>query len=206
MVYYLLFGDYVMKRLAAGVGVFEVGKHIGHVLKSPTREYTLWANMIRRCYSENIHKKFPTYKDCTVSDNFKNFQFFAEWCQYQKGFSEVGWELDKDLLVVGNKTYSEELCIFIPKELNLLLKNGRSNRGDYPVGVVYHKASKSYVAQCGINGKRLHLGCFSTPELAFKAYENCKVSHIKQKAEEWKDRIDYRLYLSLTNINIKPFP
>ena len=31
--------------------------------------YFTWKDMITRCYSENFHKKNPTYKDCTVSSD-----------------------------------------------------------------------------------------------------------------------------------------
>ena len=31
------------------------------------------------------------------------------------------WEIDKDVLLKGNKIYSEDTCVFIPPCLNLML-------------------------------------------------------------------------------------
>lgn len=38
-------------------------------------------------------------------------------------------------------------------------------------GVVYHKGSRKYYASIGVNGKRIHIGSYDTPELASIAYE-----------------------------------
>jgi hypothetical protein len=40
--------------------------------------------------------------------------------------------------------------------------------------VSFHKASGKWIAQICINGKKKHLGLFSTPELAYAAY--CKAA------------------------------
>lgn len=37
-------------------------------------------------------------------------------------------------------------------------------------GVSWHEASKSYVARISVKRKRIHLGCFQTPEKAYAAY------------------------------------
>ena len=47
-----------------------------------------------------------------------------------------GWELDKDILVKGNKIYSPDTCCFVPKEVNTVFTKRQSKRGDYPIGVI----------------------------------------------------------------------
>ena len=81
----------------------------------------LWCSMLKRCYSNAYKKRQPTYEDCEVSNNFKSYEYFYEWCNKQVGFNNKDWQLDKDLLTKGNKVYSENTCIFIPAEINLLL-------------------------------------------------------------------------------------
>ena len=71
-----------------------------------TKECALWKNMLKRCYNDDCKKKQPTYEDCEASENFKYYEYFYEWCHKQIGFGNEGWQLDKDLLVKGNKVYS----------------------------------------------------------------------------------------------------
>ena len=73
------------------------------------KEYELWTHMLQRCYSDTYKKKRPTYEGCEVSDNFKSYEYFYEWCNRQNGFNNKGWHLDKDLLVKGNKVYNENV-------------------------------------------------------------------------------------------------
>jgi hypothetical protein len=195
-----------MVKLVHGVGVSLGSKYPKVVGGVQTVEYQLWKNMIARCYSESWGERNPTYVGCTVSENFKNFQYFAEWCQSQIGFGNKGWQLDKDILIKGNKVYSEDTCVFVPKEINMWIQNKRSNRGGLPIGVSYHTDSGKYVAQCGINGTRVHLGLYANPEGAFEAYAARKSEHLKERAEYWKLQIDVRLYDALRSAVIEPFP
>lgn len=82
-----------------------------------------------------------------------------------------GNELDKDLLVFGNKEYSPLKCCFIPQSVNIFLTERTSKRGNFMIGVYYKKANRKFVAQCNqLNGKQKYLGIFDTQEEAFEAW------------------------------------
>ena len=168
-----------------------------------TKEYGLWKSMLRRCYSDNFKKKNPTYKDCEVSDKFKSYEYFYEWCNKQIGFGVDGFEIDKDLLIKGNKVYSESTCVFLPQEINTLLIKCTASRGKHPIGVCWNKTKKSFVAHVGKSkGKQEHLGYFKTEIEAFNAYKEAKEAFVKEQANKWKDKIDERAYDSLMNYTV----
>lgn len=167
------------------------------------KEYSTWYNMLMRCYSKKWVEKYPTYKGCSVSENFKHYEYFYEWCNRQIGFNNEGWQLDKDLIHKGNKVYSEETCIFLPQELNKLITKTNAKRGDYPIGVTFHKASKKFSSVVNINKTHIkHLGLFDTPEETFYAYKEAKEAFIKEQALKWKDEIDPRAFEALMNYEV----
>ena len=185
-----------------GVGVLGT-KYPSTINGVQIKEYELWKNMLERCYSDTYKKKHPTYKDCEASENFKSFEYFYEWCNKQIGFGNQGWHLDKDLLTKGNKAYSEDSCIFIPNEINLLLIKCTASRGEHLIGVSWHKRDKAFIARVSMSkGKREYLGCFKTEIEAFNAYKQAKESFIKEQADKWKDQIDPRAYEALMNYEV----
>ena len=168
------------------------------------KEYVLWQNMLKRCFSEKLQTRCPTYKGCNVSDNFLHYSFFYDWCHNQIGFGKVDekgcyWHLDKDLLFVDNKTYSETTCVFVPQEINKFFNEYGNARGEYPLGVCFDKASGRFKTQCWVNGKQEYLGLFDTPEEAFAAYKPFKEALCKQLALKWESEIDTRLFNAMMN-------
>ena len=199
----------VKDRLTPSVyGVGVVGtKYPSRANGVQTEEYTLWRNMLKRCYSDDFKKKRPTYEGCEVSDKFKSYEYFYEWCNKQIGFDNDGngfpFQLDKDLLTKGNKVYSEDSCVFIPSEINLLLINNTASRGEHLIGVYWNKTNKAFRAMVSKNkGKREHLGYFKTELEAFNAYKTAKESFVKEQAEKWKDKIDDRAYEALMDYEV----
>jgi len=160
-----------------GVGVYN--------LKTHKTLYAAWRSMIERAYSPKFHERCPTYKDVTVCNSWLNFQTFAEWMEtsnYQKGF-----QLDKDLLLKGNKVYSPETCIFIPKSLNLFLTNAKLNNTSGYTGVSWDKTRNKWKAEIRINGKNKYLGLFTTVEEASAAYITARVVEAKKLKELYVD-------------------
>ena len=187
-----------MSKLVCGVG-FNDKTRPCWVDGKNVKEYKLWQGMLERCFSEKLQTRRPTYRGCSVSDNFLHYSFFYDWCQEQIGFGKVddkgrSWCLDKDLLFVGNKTYSETTCVFVPNEINTFFTDRGNARGEYPLGVYFHKASGKFEACCRVNGKLQHLGYFNTPEEAFAVYKPFKENLCKQLALKWQHEIDSRLF------------
>ena len=196
-----------MSKLVFGKG-FNDKTRPTNVDGKKVKEYDLWRNMLKRCFNENCQNKQPTYKGCNVSDNFLNYAYFYDWCHEQVGFGKVDdkgryWQLDKDLLFVGNKTYSETTCVFVPNEINLFFNNHGNARGEYPLGVCFHKQKGKFVAQCTVNGKRQYLGLFNTPEEAFAVYKPFKENLCKQLALKWQSEIDERLFNAMMKWSVK---
>lgn len=174
-----------------------------------TKCYTIWQHMLERCYDEKYHKKEPTYKNCTVDNNWLNFQNFAKW--YYENFYQIEEEkmcLDKDILNKGNKVYSDKTCVFVPNNINSLFTKSDKVRGKHPVGVCYNKAKKKFQAKCSVydydkNKKKLkHLGYYETPEQAFEVYKEFKENYIKQVADYYKKNIPDKLYNAMYEYKI----
>ena len=186
-----------------GVGIVGT-KYPTKINDVQTKEYVLWKDMLKRCYCEKYHFKKPTYIGCEVSENFKNYSFFYEWCQNQIGFNNKDWQLDKDLLITGNKVYSENTCIFIPQEINSMLLKSDKKRGEYLIGVSWNKRNKAFVAMVSKNkGNPEYLGYFNTELEAFNAYKTAKESFIKEQANKRKGKIDERAYNALMNYTVE---
>ena len=186
-----------------GVGIVGA-KYPTRVNGRKTKEYILWCHMFERCYSDTYKKKNPTYIDCEVSENFKSYEYFYEWCYKQIGFGVDGFELDKDLLAKGNKVYSEDSCIFIPKDINLLLTKCEASRGKHLIGVSWSNTNNAFKAMVRKNkGKSEYLGHFKTELEAFNAYKKAKEAFVKEQADEWKGKIDDKAYEALMNYTVE---
>jgi len=182
--------------------LFKVGYMGQGKYDSKSKSYKLWSSIIERCYSNRIHDLFPTYKECSVVKEWHNFQNFARW--FEDNYNEktmIGWQIDKDILLKGNKIYSKETCCFVPNSINSLIINRRLHRGDYPLGVSRTKDGR-LIAQLNYNKPR-YLGSFKTVEEAFQTYKNAKEKYIIEVANEWKDLITESTYKALINYKIE---
>lgn len=164
--------------------------------------YTTWFNMIKRCYDENELIKYPTYRKISVCEDWYCFKNFYKWAilNYNPLFMQK-WQLDKDILVKGNKIYSPETCCFVPSAINNLFIKSNTIRGELPIGV--HREGNKFKTAIKIKGKQKTLKRCNTPEEAFQVYKQAKERYIKNTAEEWKDKIDPRVYKAMYNYQVE---
>ena len=186
-----------------GVGYIGVGKY-------STKDkdvYKLWVRLMERTNCATFKSRNPSYLDTSICDEWLNFQNFAEWCEQQPSFRVKdnkgnSYQLDKDILVKGNKVYSTETCCFVPQSINVLLTKNDAKRGKFPIGVNFVESVGKYYAQVNRIGLDRGLGYYETSEEAFEAYKQAKESYIKEVAEKWRGKIDDRVYEALMNWEI----
>ena len=183
-----------------GVGI--VGVNSISTNQKPHQEYVFWNSMLQRCYDLSYKLKRPTYIGCTSSNNFKYYPYFKDWCNKQVGFGNKGWCLDKDILVKGNKLYSEDTCCFVPREINSLFALSGNTRGLNPIGVQFNLEEGNYSARVSRDGKHCHIGTYETKEDAFLWYKEAKESHIKSVAKRWFGKIDQNVFNALMTYEV----
>ena len=166
------------RKLVCGVGVNDYNGNMsvnGRAIKS----YAIWHAMIERCYSFKKQLKMPTYIGCSVCDEWLYFSNFKEW--YDANYKE-NFELDKDILIKGNKIYSPETCRYVPKYINQLLVYSNRTHKDLPLGISQSSSGKGYEMQCnngyGKNIQHHH----KTIEAAVADYSVTKKKVVKQQA------------------------
>ena len=181
-------------RTAFGVGYTGVGDYL-LTDEKPTIAYKTWYQIMNRCYNPKQAEKRPAYVGVvTVCPEWHDFQNFAKW--YTENYYEVEGRLhiDKDILVEGNKEYHPDKCLLVPQRINLIFTS-KPNKYGLPTGVALTANGKRYRAK--YNGKEL--GTFDTVEEAESAHTEAKRKHIREVAEEYKNKIPTKVYDALMN-------
>ena len=192
-----------VKSLVYGVGINDIEYNV-----SEDKEYRMWQKMLSRCFDEKTKQRQPSYIGVSCCESWLYLSKFIKDIRsldnHEMAMSE-SWELDKDILVKGNKVYSPETCCFVPEEINKLLVSRSRFRGHQPIGVTLIKGASRYRAQLSVNGKQIHLGRFGSAEDAFNCYKKAKEARITQVADKFKSIISQEVYDALirwrVNIN-----
>jgi len=178
------------------------------------KSYETWRGMFKRCYKPR-GSEIKAYKNCSVCDEWLCFDVFEKW--YNENYYEVDNEimnLDKDILIKNNKTYSPNTCIFVPQSINKLFLRESKSRGDCLIGVSKIKRNSngdySYRYKIATNKKlnlnngrdRIH-GCERTELEAFYKYKKIKEEYIRQVADLYKDKIPQKLYDAMYNYQVE---
>lgn len=140
---------------------------------SSGKQRVVWRDMLRRCYSHEYQEKNKTYSGCYVVDDWLNESAFGEW--FSLNYVE-GFELDKDLILPGNKCYGPDTCIFVPKHINSFCTSIQEKSSSLPVGCAWHSRMGLYQSYIRINGVKVHLGYYHSPNDAHNRWFEKKMS------------------------------
>lgn len=161
-------------KLVQGVGISD-SPHPVKINGKNLKAYSVWNDMLVRCYSASYQKKRPTYIGCSVVEEWHSFTNFEKW--FLESYTE-GYTLDKDILFQDNKIYGPNTCAFVQQALNNLLTNHKAARGDCPLGVHFQESNQKYIAQISTEAGNQYLGCFLTPLEAHRAWQLAKSDNI----------------------------
>lgn len=167
-----------------------------------TRLGVLHNNMTQRCKVGGRLQTYhsPFYSGVICSEEFADPQRFCDWAVDQVGWGNPGWQLDKDLLVPGNRVYSAETCVFLPQEVNAGIIQpgwGKYLPGTWPEYKRWRSALK-------IKKQGVYLGTYHTELEAHQAYCEFRELHVAMLADKWRNEIDPRAYAALLNWKVGP--
>lgn len=120
--------DYFSKT-SYGVGYLGKIGETGNPSVTHKLYYTLWHNMLKRCYCEKDPKGYyGKGRHIYVEDRWHNFTNFLEditkldshdkWLEGQLDKSKTQYNLDKEFSYYGCTVYSKDTCQFIEESLN----------------------------------------------------------------------------------------
>ncbi|HBT0444871.1 TPA: hypothetical protein MA058_003527 [Klebsiella pneumoniae] len=160
--------------------------------------YKIWCLMLARCYSKAYKKSYKYDYSPKVCEEWLIFSNFKTWMDTQDW---IGKQLDKDILVPGNKEYSPTSCVFVTQELNKFF-NLHGNRGRVGLfGAYPHCRGHRYVSQITIRGEKRILGHFDSELEAHLRWIEEKIVAL-QSHIQYADgtRLGYRLIEICNNL------
>ena len=113
----------VVERMVVKATVFKVGYN-DSLFQSSIKgkavwQYELWKGLVQRTCDSKHRQGRPSYRDVTCCSEWLSFSNFVEWVNKEVDYrgKPVNLELDKDLIIKGNKIYSPATCSFVPQEV-----------------------------------------------------------------------------------------
>ena len=131
--------------------------------------YQAWKSMLMRCYSAKYQNKKLTYIGCLVTDEWLTFSNFRAWMEKQDWQDN---QLDKDLLIEGNKVYSADTCVFVSGMVNNFTTDRGNDRGEMLIGGCWNKGAEKFQSNCSnpFTKKQEYLGYFTCEQEAHEAW------------------------------------
>ena len=154
--------------------------------------YYKWKNMVQRCYDKKVHKKYkPEYKDKSVCEEWLNYSNFKIWFDEHFVPSKNNQiDLDKDLLVQGNKIYSPETCVFLLHYQNTMFERSAKDK-------IYEKEDGTFVI--GGGKKKTYATLKEAEDIVCERNQN----RIESVAEKCKGSIPMCAYEAMLNWDVR---
>lgn len=166
-----------------------------------TRMGSVYYSMRQRCIpAQRKGNAVLRYEGVKLHRDWATFQPFAIWYSQQPG-SNLKYELDKDLLLPGNRVYGPERCCLIPRKLNAAIKIP-TNTLRLPGA---RKIKGQWQAYGYVDGTPKHLGRVESEAEAHSLWTVHKEAHIKSLAEEYKQTISQAAYDALMKWTVKAY-
>jgi len=154
--------------------------------------YYKWKNMVQRCYDKKVHKKYkPEYKDKSVCEEWLNYSNFRIWFdEHYVPCNNNQIDLDKDLLVQGNKVYSPETCVFLLHYQNTMFERSAKDK-------IYEKEDGTFVI--GGGKKKTYATLKEAEDIVCERNQN----RIESVAEKCKGSIPMCAYEAMLNWDVR---
>jgi hypothetical protein len=187
----MAFNKHKNPKLVYGVGINDASyvvarRENGKQVMCPV--YCMWKSMLHRCYGAKTLDYNKAYIGCSVDPEWIRFSGFEKWLlQQPDNWRTEDYELDKDLLVEGNRVYGPNTCLLVPKVVN----NFFYQKFTEDIGVRYFpNRKKPWRAACG-SGKRNDkwIAYFATKQEARDAYLKEKIERGNSIAQTLQDPI-----------------
>lgn len=171
--------------------------------KETKRAKSVWDGIKARCYNPK-NKYYYCYGEVgvTMCEEWLDFKAFKTW--YFENYYSIDGEymaIDKDIFGDG-KVYSPATCCFVPFRINGMFvhKHNGIMRGLQKRGKKYEVKVRNT-----FTGENEYVGRFTTPEIANLAYCGAKEAIIHAVAEEYKNKLPFKLYEKLSTFKFTTF-
>lgn len=107
------------------------------------------------------------------------------------------YDVDKDLIYPYNKIYSPETCEFLPRAINILVKNDSENNKYGCVGVTWDAQKGKFRVRFESQGEKISGGYYTDLKSAQEAYVKLKKEKIRETALQYKNQLSSRAFEAL---------
>lgn len=189
---------YFSSKAKFGVGIFD----IPCACKQKEPFYKTWCSIMLRATNDKFKKTNNAYQDCSICHDWLTLSNFKQWFEDPINGYQDGFQIDKDILVKGNKEYAPDKCCFVPREINNAVSIRPKGKSNF-IGAKTN--GNKFEATVTRFGKREYLGVFNTPEEAFNAYKIAKEQYIKELAEKYfqEGKITKKVYDALMKYEVE---